>query len=119
MLNSITPTKAACRSIVLFVGFSDHRRPDVVRFGVAIFVLGIIIIIIVVGSRGGIVLPMMAAKLQLETFSGMPGVMSASCWMSRHSWTDVSAKAWGRQSVCIAAVTALRPGWTFELQRCR
>jgi hypothetical protein len=38
MLNSITPTKAACRSIVLFVGFSDHRRLDVVRFGVAIFV---------------------------------------------------------------------------------
>ena len=34
-----------CRSIVLFVGFSDHRRLKVVRFGVAVFVLGIIIVV--------------------------------------------------------------------------
>jgi hypothetical protein len=65
----------ACR---LFVGFPDDRRIEVVvRF--VVFVLGIIIII--VGVRGGIVLPMMVTILQstnqMETFSGMPWVMSA------------------------------------------
>jgi hypothetical protein len=51
MLNSITPTKVGCRSIVLFVGFSNHRRLDVVRFGVAIFVFVLGIIIVVGVSR--------------------------------------------------------------------
>jgi hypothetical protein len=51
MLNSITPTKVGCRSIVLFVGFSDHRRLDVVWFGVAIFVFVLGIIIVVGVSR--------------------------------------------------------------------
>jgi hypothetical protein len=36
---------------VLFVGFSDHRRLEVVRFGVAVFVLGIIIIVVGVSRR--------------------------------------------------------------------
>ena len=36
---------------MLFVGFSDHRQLEVVRFGVAVFVLGIIIIVVGVSRR--------------------------------------------------------------------
>ena len=39
------PTKGERSSIVLFVGFSDDRRIEFVRFGVAVFVLGIIIVV--------------------------------------------------------------------------
>jgi hypothetical protein len=52
--------RSCCSSILLFVGFSDDRRLKVVRFGVFVFVLGIII---VVGVSRRIVLPMMGAKL--------------------------------------------------------
>ena len=46
-------------------------------------------------GRGGIVLPMMVMNLYSapEKFSGMRWVMSAPCWMLRHSCADVIAGA--------------------------
>ena len=41
----ITSTKVGCISIVLFIWFSDDRRFEFVRFGVAVFVLGIVIVV--------------------------------------------------------------------------
>ena len=70
----------------LFVGFSDDRLVEVVvRFGVFILVL-----VVVVGSRGGrIVLPMTVTACQStnkdDDLSGMRRVTSSSYRMLRHS----------------------------------
>ena len=68
-----------CDTSIVFVGFSDDGRLAlVVRFGVAVFVL---VIIVLVGVSGWRDLPMMRARLQssMEKVSGMRWVMSAPC----------------------------------------
>ena len=94
MLTFGAKVKDACG---LFVGFSDDRRLEVVvRFGVVVFVLGIIIIVGV--SRRHYV----AHEAPVDQPGGGAWGHVGSCWMSRHSRTDVSARARGRQSVCFA-----------------
>ena len=107
MLMATVETRAA-----LFVGFSDDRLVEiVVRFGVFILVL----VVVVVGSRGGgIVLPMTVTPChstnQDDDLSGMHRVTSGSCRMSRHSrrmlarelplgkaWASLSDRLGGRR----------------------
>ena len=95
---SALPPCCASVALFVFVGFSDDRRLAlVIRFGVAVFVF----VIILLGSRGGIVLPMLVTRLQstVEKFSGMRWVLSAPCWMSRQSCADVTMRARGQQKV--------------------
>src|SRR4029077_17233816 len=95
----------------LFVGFPDDRRIEVV-VGV-IFVLGIIIVIIVGVSRWHRV-----ARDGDDTPVDQPdgNVLGdamghvGSCWMSRHSRTDVSARSRRGQSVCELARWLMGPG---------
>jgi hypothetical protein len=52
-------------------------------------------------------LPMMATRLPSTGHVETPfRVMSAPVGCPRHSWTDISSQARGRQSVCIAARSA-------------
>jgi hypothetical protein len=71
----------AADGLFVFVRFSDDRRVVVVLV-VAVVLGSIIIVLVIVGSRGGIVSPQMTMRFQsanqLESFSGMRGVMSAS-----------------------------------------
>ena len=73
-------------------GSNDRRLALIVRHGIAIFVL-VMIIIIVVGSRGGIVLPLSRFPSAVKKGRGMRWVMSAPCRMSRHLSADVTVRA--------------------------
>ena len=81
---------SAC--IVLFVGFSDDRWIEFFRFGVVVFLLLGIIIIVGVSRRHSVAYDGDEAPAD-RPFSGKRGVMSASCWILRHLRTDVSAQA--------------------------
>jgi hypothetical protein len=72
--------------LFVFVGFSDDRRLAlVVRFGVVVFVLVIIIVIVGVSRRHRVAHDGDEPPLGREKSSGTRWVMSVPCWISRHS----------------------------------
>jgi hypothetical protein len=78
--------------LLVFVGFSDDRRLALV-FRFAVFVLVLIVIIVVGVSWRHRVAMVTRLQSTVEKFSGMRRVMSAPCWMSRHSCADVTVRA--------------------------
>src|SRR5262249_56367509 len=98
----------------LCVGCADDRRffvPVLVLF--VFFVLVILVVPLVVPRVVLVVLVIIVVGVSRRhriAHDDQPGgnVLGdarghvGSCWMLRHSWTDVSSRARGRQSVCIA-----------------